>query len=383
MLAPMQKRRRSGVAPILVVVVVATVALVAPSGPVGAARRTEMVPDGVAHDCSVDVTKRLGRWIAGVPDGSTIEFARDGCYRVDGSLVVEDRSDLTFEGNGATLRADTPGDRGRRHLWFVGGENLVVRDLTVRGANPHAGATLQAYDEEKAFQHAFTFSGVTGARLEHVQAYDTYGDFVYIGEGGKDDQGNRRWSSDITVTDSTFARSGRQGIAITSGEHITIEHNTITDVARSMFDLEANSPEGGALDVLVQDNVTGAAVNFWLANKGGGKVHDVRFVGNRMKARTGGLVFIFAPKDRGYRGPFLFKDNTLLVGNTVNDEGSKGAFFLSQVKDVTIEGNRATFPKGADMPAVERQDAPRTVVNDNTFKNAGPLFIDTVRPSED
>ena len=51
---------------------------------------------------------------------------------------------VTIDGNGATLQAKTPGDQGRRHLWIQGGKNLVVRDLTVRGANPNAGAARPA-----------------------------------------------------------------------------------------------------------------------------------------------------------------------------------------------------------------------------------------------
>ena len=203
----------------------------------------------------------------------------------------------------------------------------------------------------------------------------TYGDFVYIGSGGP----NARWSENIRITGSRFERSGRQGISITGGKTIVIDHNTIRDVARSMFDLEANTAAGGALDVRVTHNVTGAAVNFWLANKGAGtQVRNITFTDNRMTQATGGLVFVFGPQ-AGYRGPFVFEHNTLLVGDKVHDEGSKGAFFLSRAADVTIRDNTATFPAGHDVPAVELQDTKNVQVQANTFKNAGPKIIETVR----
>ena len=338
--------------------------------------RVRPVPARIASDCSVDVTAPLVAWIEKVPNRSTVSFRRKGCYRIDGTLTVQNRSHLTFAGNGATLRAVTPGDQGRRLVSFVGGNDLVVQHLTVRGANPNAGATKGSYVADKAFQHAFAFTGVVGARLEHVQAYDVYGDFVYIGGGGSP----LRWSSDIRITDSRFEGSGRQGISITAGEHIVIARNSIGGVGRSMFDLEANGADGGARDVLVTRNVTGAAVNFWLANKGvGTQIGGIVFTRNRMVEGTGGLVFVFGPTS-GYRGPFVFANNEMIVTDTVHDEGSTGAFFLSRASDVTIRDNVANFPPGRNVPAVEVQDSLNVRVDGNTFTNAGEAQITTARP---
>ena len=104
-----------------------------------APRATESVPSTIPSDCSTDVTKALTKWIESVSDGSTLEFAKNGCYRLDGSLMVTDRSGLTFDGNGATLKAVTEGNRDRVHVFFIGDKNLTVRDLTVRGVNPARG----------------------------------------------------------------------------------------------------------------------------------------------------------------------------------------------------------------------------------------------------
>jgi hypothetical protein len=336
------------------------------------------VPDRIAHDCSSDVTPELLRWIASVPDDSVLLFARGGCYRLDGSLRIENRSQLVFDGNGATFRAVADGDRDRRHIWFLGGRELVVRNLEIRGANPKAGASPEAYVAGRAFQHAFAFEGVAGGMLDHVRASDVYGDFVYVGAGEKG-----RWSRDIRVTRSRFERSGRQGIAVTAGENVVIEHNTIRDVARSMFDLEPNNPEGGARNVRITSNVTGAAKNMWLASKGeGNAVGDVTITGNVMKKRTGALVWVFG-SEGGYRGPFLIEHNRFLVGDTVNDEGSRGAFFLARCSDVTIRDNKAYFPAGHDVPAVELRRSKQVSINANKFKGAGQLVVgDGAKPHQ-
>ena len=72
-------------------------------GPVGAATTVAAVPASIPSDCSRDVSAELLAWIASVPDGSTLRFAANGCYRVDRTLTIQYRNGLTFEGNGATF----------------------------------------------------------------------------------------------------------------------------------------------------------------------------------------------------------------------------------------------------------------------------------------
>lgn len=359
---------------------VATPAVAAAAADPVARQRVREVPASIVSDCSTDVTTALGHWIASVPNRSTLRLRRDGCYRIDGTLTVAGREHLTLDGRGATLQAKTPGDIGRRHLVIAGGRDIVLRNLTVRGANANARAPGGSYDGSKAFQHAFSFIGVQKGRLDKVQAYDVYGDFVYIGSGPKGtDPKSTGWSRDIKVTNSTFEGSGRQGISVTAGKKIVIDRNTIGGAGQTLIDLEANSPEGGAVDVRITHNRTGAARHFWLANKGAGtQIRDIVVEHNRMTEATGGLVFVYGPSG-GYRGPFRFVDNRFVASNHVRDEGSQGAFFLSRVNGALIRGNVVTFPAGQQMPAVENQDSLNIVVKGNTFTNAGKEVITTTR----
>jgi hypothetical protein len=357
-----------------VVLVLAAVAIPVPASAAEGARLRK-VPAAIPSDCSVDVTARLSTWLHKDTTRTVVRFRRNGCYRVDGTLGLRQFRHVTLDGNGATLQAVAEGDQARRHVWFQGGHDVVVRRLIVRGVNPNAGPTPQSYVPAKAFQHAFAFSGVARVRLRMVEAYSVYGDFVYIGRTGRDGP----WSDDIRVTDSTFEGSGRQGIAITAGSNVVIARNTIRGVGRSIFDLEANRPGGGAVNVRVVGNITGAARNFWLANKGAGTdIRNIVFADNRMTEATGGLVFVYGPPS-GYRGPYTFERNTLIAADRVHDEGSRGAFFLSRASDVTIRGNVVTFPIDRPVPAIESQDSINIVVEDNTFTNAGDLMITTKR----
>jgi hypothetical protein len=343
-----------------------TVKAAAPAGPTGAVKQ---VPASIARDCSVDVSAALQSWIASVPDNSTLSFPAKACYRIDDTLLIDARNRLLIDGNGATLKAVVMGNRARAQLRLRGGGDLTVRNLVVRGANPHAGATAAAYRPDLEAQHAFQVMGSTNVLLDHVSAFDTYGDFVYIGPGKSGPSRN------VTVANSTFARSGRQGISITAAVGVTIEANTIADVSRSVFDLEANSRKAEIRDVRIVGNVTGAAVNFWLANKGfAATITNVSITGNRMAVATGGLLFVFARRG-DYRGPYLIAGNRFIANDAIHDENATGAFFFAFSANVTIRGNDVTFPAGAAMPAVEIRNCHRVTVTGNRFTNAGRTIV--------
>jgi hypothetical protein len=58
-------------------------------------------PASIPANCSRDVTAALNRWIASVPDDSTLEFPPKACYEIEGTLFVNNRHRLLFNGNGA------------------------------------------------------------------------------------------------------------------------------------------------------------------------------------------------------------------------------------------------------------------------------------------
>ena len=356
----------------LAVAAVASVVLGATPGAGSAAVGVTAVPPTVAADCSVDVTSALNQIVAKARKGATIELAPGGCYRLDGTLHVRDKRGLTIEGNGASLEARTVGDRDRRHVWVWGGKDLVIRDLTVRGANPTPGPE-KGYNGARPFQHGFALQGVNGARLEGVTVTAVYGDFVYIGP----DLRTGRWSTNVAVKDSTLVDGGRQGIAIVAGKHVVIDRNEIGGAGQSLFDLEPNKATQGAVDVRITRNRTGGARHFWLANKAvGTEIRDIVVKGNRMLTPTPGLVFVSGPTS-GFRGPMVFADNDLQTTGTVSDDGSRGAFYLGRVRDVVIRDNRVLLPAGKEMPVVQNHSSLDIVVTGNEFVNGGQELLVT------
>jgi hypothetical protein len=336
--------------------------------------RTYPAPRTIAANCSSDVTSSLSKWIASVPDNSTLMLGKGACYQIEGSLTIANRRNLLFDGNGATLQAKTRGTRTRVHVGIDNSENIIIRNLTVKGANPRAGAQSSAYNPQLEAQHGFNLGGVRHVLLDNVQASDVYGDFVYISSSG---QGKSRGqlSEHVAVVRSHFSRSGRQGIAITNGRDVTIRGNEISDVARSLFDLEPNTERNAARGIRIEQNTTGAAVNFWIASKGAGsQIGDVVVRDNIMRAATGGLVFVFGGQGAA-RGPFAFDGNRLRVTGAVTDEGAVGAFFFAHTDTIAIRNNQIDLPRGRDMPTVELRSCDHVVVDGNRVQNAKRLVM--------
>jgi len=325
--------------------------------------------NGLVADCTRDVSRALRTLIASLPDGGTLTFENEGCYRIDEPVKVVDRAGLTLDGNGATFRAMTEGDQDRRHFWFIGGSDITVRNLTVRGANPHAGTGDLAYQGKRAFQHGFAFHGVQGGLLENVQVYDVFGDFVYFGT----DVRNKKHvpSRSIVVRDSHLERNGRQGIGIANAEDITIQNNHISQVRRATFDLEPNSPADVIRRISILDNTTGRGRLLWMASAGKGfNVNDITIAGNTMVARASGGILRLETPEGGMRGPFTIENNTFLIGGT-----DRPGFSFVRAHDVTVRNNQADLPAYRAMTAVGAYGANTVTVTGNAFTGARTVLF--------
>jgi Right handed beta helix region len=337
----------------------------APDGP------TVNVPDSIDHSCGSDVTDAINGFLGSAGDNTTIRFASQGCYRVDGTLTLDGHHRIDIEGNGALIKATTVGDRSRRDLTVSESDDIIIRDLNVIGSNNQAGTTAGAYDPDLAFQHAFTISGAHRVLLERVTAKQLHGDFVYLGGGGNTP------STDVTIANSTFEGSGRQGISVTDANRVLIIDNHIGDVPRSMFDLEPNDDSGEARNVRITGNHTGAATNFWLADKGAGnQIGPVEIDGNTMDDSTGGLIFAFGHTG-GFRGPWNVRDNQFIASDRVHDERSVGAMLFANCSDISVTGNHVLYPAGVTMPAIELRTSQNVKVAGNDFTGTSqPVMSD-------
>lgn len=321
---------------------------------------TVAVPATIDATGATDVTTRLAAFLAGVPDGSTVVFRSGGRYRMDGSFVVAGRRDLTFAGNRATLVAGTPGDLSRRSVLVEGSSGITFTDLTVRGANPYGGVDPRAYVPEKAGQHGFDIRSSSRVLLDRVTVSDTYGDFVYI---GKSEHGG--WSDGVTVRNSRFARSGRQGIALTAARNVVVRGNQIDQIKRAAFDLEPVAAGFGVTDVTIADNVIGAGTLRFVAAVSYGPADRITVQGNRLPDRP--LAIEVRELNGRTRYGWKILGNT---GGTVYSATAGTVMTFTGVDGLVVQGNTQAFAAGRGMVGAIAYGSCRAVFTGNTFPGA-------------
>ena len=311
------------------------------------------MPQSIDATGRADVTASLQRFLASVPSGREIRFAKEGRYRVEGTLFLRDRHRITINGNGATVFATTRGDRDRAQWWIKGGARIVFRNLLVRGANKKAGTSDDAYVPKLEAQHGFAFEGVNGVELDHVQVRDVYGDLVYFGRGR-----DRVPARNIWIHDSRFSGTGRQGIAITAASNVIIERNHLDRTRRSTFDLEPDTRSASVSNVFLLNNVIGSGRLLFVAAHGQGPVNNIVISGNRLVGHA--LTIDSVAPDRSPR-----RSNWIVSGNRSDTPVEQRALRFWRIDGLVVRGNRQLVAD--DEPAVVIHDVCGAKLSDNTF----------------
>jgi hypothetical protein len=322
----------------------------------GLPTRVVSVPRSIDATGHRDVQKLLQAFIANVPDGSTIEFQKDGKYRLERTLYIRHKRELTFDGNGATIFATKRGALDRSQIRVRRGRDLVFRDLVVRGVNPNGGLSDDAYVKKLAFQHGFRLEGVNGVELDDVRVTDVYGDCVYIGRDKR-----KHASRDVWIHDSTFARNGRQGIGITDAQGVVIEHNRFSDMRRATVDLEPNGHSWTVSKVFILDNTVGKGRLLFVASHGQGPVDNVVISGNVLHGHD--LTVDVLPPEGERRSNWVVTDN---VSDTVIRHRPMRFF---SIDGLVVKGNTQRVTGGD--PGVVLTDDCGIVVSGNRFGDAG------------
>ncbi len=310
---------------------------------------------------ATDVSAQMAAFVAGLPDGTTIDLTPGGRYRMEQTLVIAGRKDLTIRGNGATFVATTPGDLMRASVRIADSSGITVEDLRVVGANPLAGAKDQIYRPERGAQHGIDVNSSTDVALIGLTVTDTYGDFVYIGrrDGGP-------FSDGVLVQGSTFARSGRQGITVTGARNVIVETSSITEPKRSMFDFEPGR-EAGALvsNVTIRNNVGSNGPLLFVAAEGHGPVDHITIQGNHLTGMTANIAL--EDLDGGMRYDWNVRDNTADVpsGNQYY-----GTMRFVRISGLVVTGNTQPMKPSRGMYGVVATNSCGVNVSGNSFSNS-------------
>lgn len=335
------------------------------------------VPPEIADDCTAPVEDEILAWLATVPDGHTARFAPGRCYGQDGPIVLNARSNLTIEGQGSEFRALTAGQSDRSNWRFVGGADLTVQNMAVRGSNPAGG-----YTPGFEWQHGFSVEGVQGLTLSDVQARETWGDGVYLDHSTQslacgDDASSAR---NVQITDATLERIGRQGIAVVDAENVTVQDSVIGPVALANIDLETDDDCALARHITIRRNQFGAHTWGVIDSVGFGadpQVGDVTVTDNTETVAAPGCfapVRILSPvvaegQPRVYRSGYTFGRNRLL--------GTRNGFEFRGLRNVEVSLNDVALPPtvGCGTRAgVLLVDSHTVTITSNAFIDANSIF---------
>jgi hypothetical protein len=328
---------------------------------------TVPLPAGIDATGVTDVSDQLNAFFAALPNQRTVVFGAGATYRIEKPVLIKDKTDLVIDGNGARTITTSRGDRTRQHWRLLRGERIIIRDLTVVGANPNAGVAEGAYVLELEAQHGFNIAGTRGLELDRVTVSDVYGDFIYLGF----DSTSGRWSEDIRIHHSTLTRNGRQGIAFTGSRRVRIDHNTISEVRRATFDLEPNGGATGVEKVLIEDNLIGRGRLNFISAVGAGPVNEITVRNNTLRGRAMNSTIGTTTRRRAWA----------IVGNTTDTAFGTptGAVIgVRRVDGLLITGNTQRVQAGRSMYLVTTSDVCGVAVTGNVVVNASGQLKSTL-----
>jgi hypothetical protein len=311
-----------------------------PTGAAACSQTAYLVPTDIDSTGATDAAARLASFIASVPDRSTIVFPAGATYRLDRALKLTHRSDLSFDGNGSTLKVNDGCDPGDSAFFIELSTSIAIDDFTIVGQWARAG-TPEALSTHCQNQEAIAMYGATNVDIANLRISRVSGDGVYIGPSGT------TWSNAITIRDTSITAVGRNGVAITAASDVRMERNNFDAIALHVLDIEPDSAAGGATNVLFAENTIGSYgltrlfVSYLLAANGadGSTVHDVTVRDNQLFGSPLS-VSIQTPGRRDIR----------ITGNVSEDTSGRPVLLFTEVEGLDYSGNvrisRSPDPSG-------------------------------------
>src|ERR1700722_47392 len=143
--------------------------------PAGASNpSTVSPPANLPADCSKDVAYGMQHWLNSLPPNTTVVAPAGACYLIDTGISVRAAQGLTIAGG--TWNDQTAPEPGasptgmQAALWFKGGSNITLENLTVTGSSPGG------YVPAGAFGGGIRSDGVIGFKVSDVNVDNVWGD---------------------------------------------------------------------------------------------------------------------------------------------------------------------------------------------------------------
>src|ERR1700722_8777138 len=206
-----------------------------------AAGESVQVPARIPSNCaSGDSTTALSGFLASLPANSTATFPANGCFVVNGSLLLQGTTGLTIQGNGSTLKQTTSPTHPAPIVELWNDADLTVENLRIEGAYTGSNGGPSQEDD-----FGIEFEADSGVTLTNDTVTNIQGDFLYLSPP-YDVTTSDALSTGITVTNSTFTNAGYHGLTVESVgcptlapcNGLTVSGDTFRGIATDAMDFE-------------------------------------------------------------------------------------------------------------------------------------------------
>ena len=227
--------------------------------------------------------------------------------------------------------------------------NIVVRGASYNNKGRIEYRTEDMYTGE--WRHGIQITNADRVTIDQIRVDNTYGDGIYIGDGGSDAIPiTARYASDVIIRNTEIDHASRNGIAVVAGKNILIQNCVIKNISKlnpidgpngpwAGIDIEPDDDKHPLTNIRVEDcdfyNTGGYAINVALNNAAcnmDGRM--MGFVASRprvLSSRSGGIRITGAPAH--LKGTIRFENAS--ISNT--------AFAALHVVDKAFEGPRVEF----------------------------------------
>ena len=313
---------------------------------------TYTVPSTIDATGATDAAAALKAFIGTVPNGSVIAFEAGGTYLLQSGLVVRGRSNLVFEGNGATLL----GKGSTASMWndpvvlYGANSGIVIRDFTIQGNNPNTGTNI--YDPNNEGQPGIGVYGGSNIEIADNTIRNTWGDAVYAADA------SGAWTNGLWVHGNTINYIGRNAFTVNAVQNALLEQNSIDNVGGSVLDIEPDTSTQGVNSLTLRNNsvgVWGLSPTYTMhfvacANNTSGAGAVIQGI-----AITGNTVSQGAPSsvnmpNAGGLSTWIGKSrtsNVTFTNNTTTKAGAGPVLIFEYVDGLTVTGNTQPLATGS------------------------------------
>jgi hypothetical protein len=296
------------------------------------------VPNTIDATGATDVSAALNAWIATVPNGSVISFPAGGTYQLSAGIKLGLRTNLVFEGNGATLRSSGAGSDTYSSLfvfgysyslgyWTGGNADIAIYNFKLFGDDPTPGV----YNSAGEFQSGIHLVGTNRIEVSGCTISAVWGDGLRVAD-----------ATNVWLHDNHVVTAGRNGLTVEHGANVTVEANAFDKVGYVTFDDEPYLITQTSTNIIFRNNTASTFGAWYVGIDGshtGAAITGVTISGNTV---TGGSLR--AVIDNGGTARMF---NVAFIGNTSEVAAAGPVITFADIDGLTVTGNTQPLTSGS------------------------------------